>query len=86
MTFFGLWPPSAFFTASRARTAASISLFVGVAIDGHFGPFFAVYLDGQRDGPLDQQLRFDLRPILFATSVLWPSAAQHSSARCGIIG
>ena len=86
ITFFGRLPSSARCTASSASTAASISAVVGVARHGDVGALLAVDLHRQRDGVLDQEVGLERRPGLVATSVAWPSAAQHSSARCGIIG
>ena len=87
ITFFGDLPSSAFFTASSASTAASISAVAGLARHCDVGALSPVDLHRQRHRVLDQQIALDLRPGACGDQASsWPSAAQHSSARCGIIG
>ena len=54
-------PSKACFTASSAKTAASISGFCGVPGHRDITALLAVDLHHQRDGVFDQQIAFDLR-------------------------
>ena len=70
ITFFGGLPSSARFTASSARTAASISALRGVRAHRHVGALLAVDLDRQRDRVLDQQSRSTCGQAACATRVV----------------
>ena len=74
-------------TPSRASAARSIRFGVGVPLDRQLAPLLAVDLHDISDvGSRRCRLRSATGQGLWATKVLWPSASQHSSARCGIIG
>ena len=59
---------------------------LGAPWHGHITPFLAVDLNHQGHGVFNQQIAFDLGPIGLRNQPGCPSTAQHSSARCGIIG
>ena len=86
MTLRTALPSSACFTASSAKTAASISGFWARARNRDLAALLAVDLDRQGHRVFDQQIALDFRPGGFGDQPWWPSACQHSSARCGIIG
>ena len=80
ITFLGDLPSSAFFTASSARTAASISALLASRGDRHFRPLFAVNLYRQRQRVLDQKVALDRGPGGFRHQRL---VAEHGPAFLG---
>ena len=86
MTFFGLLPSSAFITASSARTAASISAFPASRATVTSARFLPLICTGKVMVFSTKSSGSSWGQASAETRVLWPSAAQHSSARCGIIG
>ena len=80
ITFFGDLPSSALFTASSARTAASISALAASRAHGHVRALLAVNLHRQRQRILDQKVALDLRPGRFRDQRV---VAEHGPAFLG---
>src|SRR5579871_2643001 len=86
MTFLGCLPSKAFLTASSARTPASISSFAASRATVTSARFLPLIWTGKVTVSSTSSAGSTSGQAADATGVWWPSTAQHSSARCGIIG
>ena len=84
MTFFGLLPSSALLQHQGRERQPQYRPFVASRVTVTSARFLPLICTGRVMVFSTRRSGLDLRPVpRSATKVLWPSAAQHSSARCG---